>query len=66
MLIIELSTTREGDKKMLLHTQEGEILAVINILGIKPGSVKIGIEAPQYVIIDREKIYNRKINKEIL
>ncbi len=36
----------------------------ISIVGVGPGRVKIGIDAPSHVSIDRQEIHERKVNEE--
>ena len=36
----------------------------ISIVAVGPGRVKIGIEAPPHVSIDRQEIHDRKANEE--
>lgn len=50
-----LILTRRIDEQIRI----GDLITVA-ILGIKGGQVRIGIEAPRDISVDREEIYQRK------
>ena len=52
-----LVLTRKPDESLVLNNN-----ITVTILGIKGNQVKIGIEAPKDVIVDRKEIHIRRIN----
>lgn len=54
MLIL---TRRVGETLMI---DDGEKVITATVMGVKGNQVRIGIEAPRDVIIDREEIFDRK------
>lgn len=37
---------------------------VVKVLSVKGNSAKIGVSAPDDVVVDREEIYNKKMGQE--
>lgn len=54
-----LILTRGMGERIILTTSSGEEIA-IQVMGCR-GTVKIGIEAPKDVVVDREEIHRRKV-----
>lgn len=55
---------------LLLSRRAGEAVMIgggikVVVLGIKGGQVRIGIEAPKTVTVDREEIYRRKQRQRV-
>jgi carbon storage regulator CsrA len=51
-----LALTRRLDEELELRTPVGEVLAVIKILEVRGGRVRLGIEAPPRVAIVRKEL----------
>jgi len=51
-----LALTRRLDEDLELRTPVGEVLAVIKILEVRGGRVRLGIEAPPEVAIVRKEL----------
>jgi carbon storage regulator CsrA len=51
-----LALTRRLDEDLELRTPVGEVLAVIKILEVRGGRVRLGIEAPPEVAIIRKEL----------
>jgi len=54
---------------LILTRKKGESIAIgdniqIQVLNVKGGQVRIGIDAPREVSINREECLNLKVNKE--
>jgi len=50
---------------LILTRRDGESLnigddVIVKVVGVKGDQVKIGINAPEDVVVDREEIYDRK------
>jgi carbon storage regulator len=61
--------TDTGGRSMLILTRRvteqiriGEEITVA-ILGIKGNSVRIGVEAPKYIVVDREEVAERRLQE---
>lgn len=57
MLIL---TRRANEAIVISDDKTGETLADIRILNVVGGQVRLGIDAPANIIVDREEIYLRK------
>jgi carbon storage regulator CsrA len=51
-----LALTRRLDEDLELQTPVGEVLAVIKILEVRGGRVRLGIEAPPEVVVIRKEL----------
>jgi carbon storage regulator len=56
MLVI----TRRKDEETILHDPKTGFEARIVIVNTANGAVKLGIEAPKNVIIDRKEVYEKR------
>lgn len=50
---------------LILTRRVGESLVigdnvVVNVLGVKGNQVRIGVDAPREVVVDREEVHDRK------
>jgi len=54
-----LILTRNAGERLIISTPAGEEIA-IQVVGCR-GMVKLGIEAPKTITVDREEIHRRKI-----
>ena len=55
-----LALTRRLDEDLELRTPVGEVLAVIKILEVRGGRVRLGIEAPPEVSIIRKELLQQE------
>jgi carbon storage regulator len=56
-----LVLTRKIGEKLILNNGEIEV----TVLDTKNGQVKIGVNAPKHVSVDREEIFQAKKRKEL-
>jgi carbon storage regulator len=54
-----LLLTRRPGEDLIIYTDDG-LMITIGVHSMHGGQVKLGIEAPQHVHIDRKEIYARK------
>jgi len=54
-----LILTRRPGETLVMKTESGELINV-TVLGVKANQVRIGVDAPQSVSVDREEIYLKK------
>lgn len=59
-----LVLARRKSERIILRTPDGTVIVVtaVEIRG-QAGKVKIGIDAPPEVMVDREEIYTKKLAK---
>ena len=55
-----LILSRRVNEELILHTDEGLKITVV-ICQFHGGQVRIGIDAPDHVHVDRSEIYDRKM-----
>lgn len=55
-----LILSRRPEENLILHTDDGVVITV-KVVGFQRGHVRLGIQAPQHVHVDREEIYLRKL-----
>jgi carbon storage regulator len=65
-----ISNTERSGAMLNLSRRVGEVIVIsglirIQVIGVKGNQVRLGIEAPAEVVVDREEIYLRK-QKEAL
>lgn len=51
-----------GKDTIFIHTKQSGVLAKIQVTEINRGQVKLVFEADDEVLIDREEIYQKKLN----
>jgi carbon storage regulator len=66
--ITQCQSSKESNSMLILARNEGQTIFIgddikITVLGINGKQVRIGIEAPDEVAVDREEIYIKKIKK---
>ncbi len=54
---------------LILSREEGEVIVIagsirITVVEIREGRVRLGVEAPQDVIVDREEVWYRRNREE--
>jgi carbon storage regulator len=54
-----LMLTRRPGEDLIIYTDEG-LMITIGVHSLHGGQVKLGIQAPQHVHVDRKEIYTRK------
>ena len=66
--ITQYQSNKESNSMLILSRNEGQTIFIgddikITVLGINGKQVRIGIEAPDEVAVDREEIYIKKLKK---
>jgi carbon storage regulator CsrA len=57
-----LVLTRKKNEVIVLSNKEsGEVLGQVHILGSSNGQVRVGIDSPKTVLVDRYEIYEKKL-----
>ena len=59
MSLVLTMSKRDGDKTIVLH-QNGNVICTIDCLNVRGNQVQVGLTAPSYVEIDRQKVFDRK------
>ena len=54
-----LILTRRPGETLVLETASGELIKV-TVLGVHANQVRIGVDAPKSISVDREEIYLKK------
>jgi carbon storage regulator len=54
-----LILTRRPGETLVMKTESGELINV-TVLGVKANQVRIGVEAPKTVAVNREEIHIKK------
>jgi carbon storage regulator len=57
-----LMLTRRVGERIVMTLEDGRTIKIL-LSALKPGSARLGIDAPVTVIIDREEIHERKLRE---
>jgi carbon storage regulator len=66
-----LFSNHKGGKQMLILSRKvGESLIIdgnieVKILDIKNGNVRVGVHAPDHIVVDRQEIHERKTDLDL-
>lgn len=67
-VITQYQSNKESNSMLILSRNEGQTIYIgdnikVTVLGINGKQVRLGIDAPDEVAVDREEIYIRKLKQ---
>ena len=67
-LSLNINQTKESNSMLILSRNEGQTIYIgdnikVTVLGINGKQVRLGIDAPDEVAVNREEIYIRKLKQ---